>query len=125
MLISLLAVAPTAARAQWVWSAETGWVNSRYVGASDAKQLISQASALEQGKRHGDASKAFEKIANTYPRSQHARDALFRAAENKFKAGEHYAANKLYETYLDRYQKDREHKAITRRRYEIVSEVHH
>jgi len=119
LAIALLALFPATASAQWVWSAETGWVNSQYVGSSDAKRLIAQAKQLEKSQKHGDASSAFKKIARDFPQSQHAREALFRAAENKFKAGEHYEANKLYEQYLERFQKDRHHSTIAQRRYQI------
>ena len=119
LTVGLLALIPHSATAQWVWSTETGWVNSRYIGTNNAQTLIARARQMEKGNQHQDASKAFEKIAKQYPKSKHAREALYSAAESKFKQSKHYEANKLYEEYLDKYQKDHQHKHITKRRYEI------
>ncbi len=111
----------SAARAQspWTWSPESGWVNAKYAGTASARELAAQAKAQEDARDFLGASKTQERLANKHAESPAAADALFAAAENKYRAGELYAAYEGYVEYRARHGKDDHFPLMLHRCHEI------
>lgn len=117
--LAILIASTSPAAAQWVWSPESGWVNRRYVGDATVGKLLERAHSAERAKLPAKAAEAYQELATKFPNATKARDALFAAAEQSYKAKRWLEADERYQRYLLRHGRDERALLIGKRRYDI------
>ena len=125
VLLGLLLLPFTSARADLVWNAQTGWniEGGAFSGLSgeegrNALALMNEARRAEEDGRLRHAAKVYEKVALKYPNSIYSPEALYRAAHAFLLRKEYYRSFGDFQGVLNRYPN-------TKRFDEIIGEEYH
>jgi outer membrane protein assembly factor BamD len=118
------------ARADLVWSRETGWrveggVMSGLTGASgrDALDLMNKARLAEENRHAGAALKAYAKVTKKYATSIYAPEAYYHTAKIYLGRREYFKAFEAYQEILARYPNTRRFNEVIEREYSIASRL--
>jgi outer membrane protein assembly factor BamD len=128
LLFSVLCLLSTAARADLVWTKQTGWrveggALSGLAGAEGRNaldQMNKARDAEERGSWHS-AYRSYESIAKKYPNSIYAPEALYRAAHMHLRRKEYTKAFDDFQQVLGRYPNTRRFNEIVGEQYRIAS----
>ena len=122
LVLSVFGLFPAAARADLVWTKESGWrveggALSNLAGAEGRNALdqMNRARADEESGSSRSASRAYQRIAKRYPNSIYAPEALYRSARLRLSRKEFAKSFEDFQQVLSRYPN-------TRRFNEIISE---
>ncbi|HEY0945376.1 MAG TPA: tetratricopeptide repeat protein, partial [Opitutaceae bacterium] len=107
LLVNLLT---TAARADLVWSPQTGWrieggVISGLSGTEgrNALEMMNKARAAEEKGSVRGPMKTYEKVGKRYPNSVYAPEAYYRAAKLRLKRKQYFKAFEDFQNVVGRY----------------------
>jgi outer membrane protein assembly factor BamD len=128
LLLSVLGLLAGTARAELIWSAETGWrveggALSGLAGAEGRNALDQMNNARrdeESGSWRG-AIKVYQSIAKKYPNSIYAPEALFRSAHLRMKRKEYTKAFEDFQQVLSKYPNTRRFNEIVGEQYRIAA----
>lgn len=101
-LILLLLGAATC-ECQWVWTEESGWINSRYdprAGAQNAYNLAQDH--IKKGERQR-ALELLVEVARQYPNTPEGKESLYLAAQCLYANGDYYEAHLYQKKHLEKY----------------------
>ncbi len=101
---SLVAV-PGKSEAKWVWTSETGLVDTDDYAVGDPQELYAEATELFNTGRYADAATEFIRIAEFTPDPEYREKSLFMAGEAFFKDERFHRAYLCFEEYLYNYPK--------------------
>jgi outer membrane protein assembly factor BamD len=123
----LLLIAGTA-RADLVWTPQTGWrieggVISGLTGEDGRKalDLMNKARAAEEKKSIGSAARTYEKVSKKYPNSVYAPEALYRAGHVRLEAKQYFKAFEDFQGTVGRYPNTKRFNEIIGEQYRIAS----
>ncbi|MDQ7778307.1 MAG: outer membrane protein assembly factor BamD [Planctomycetota bacterium] len=91
------------ADAKWVWTSETGLVDTDEYSVGDPQELFDEATTLMTEGKFSDAATEFLRIAEYTPDPQYKERSLFMAGEAFFKDERYHRAYLCYEEYLYNY----------------------
>jgi len=118
------------ARADLVWSRDTGWrieggalSGLTGSGGQDAINLMNKARLAEENRHTGAALTAYEKVTKKYPTSIYAPEALFHTAKMRFAAKQYYKAFEAYQEIIGRYPNTRHFNEVIAAEYSIASRL--
>ncbi|HVS53655.1 MAG TPA: outer membrane protein assembly factor BamD [Opitutaceae bacterium] len=127
-LLSALGFLPALARADLVWTKQTGW---RVEGGAlagltgtegrNALEQMNKARDAEENGSTRSAIKSYENIGKRYPNSIYAPEALYRAARLQASRREYNKAFEDYQTVLGRYPNTKRFNEIVGEQYRIAS----
>ena len=127
-LLTLLGLAGTAARADLVWTPQTGWrveggALSGLAGAEGGNALnqMNKARNDEEAGNRRSAIRAYTAIAKRYPNSIYAPEALYRSARLRLEGKDFAKAFEDYQQVLSRYPNTRRFNEIVGEQYRIAS----
>lgn len=104
----LIAVVPVpVAEAGWVWTPETGWMNSRQTPKATAKEQFEDAGALYEKGKYDRAGAAFSMVRRFYPDSQFAEEADFLETDCLFREKHYERAYKRLEQFMKNFPDSR------------------
>ncbi|MEO6245445.1 MAG: tetratricopeptide repeat protein [Opitutaceae bacterium] len=128
LVFSLASLMPAIARAELVWTAQTGWrveggALSGLAGAEGKNALdkMNSARASEEAGSWLSASRAYQSIAKKYPNAIYAPEALYRSAQLRLKRKEYTKAFEDFQQVLSRYPNTRRFNEIVGEQYRIAS----
>ncbi len=128
LLSSLLGFFATAARADLVWSRETGWrveggALSGLAGAEGRNALdqMNRARLAEEDGSRRSAIKSYQAISRRYPNSIYAPEALYRSARLRLAGRDFVKGFEDYQQVLSRYPNTRRFNEIIGEQYRIAS----
>lgn len=119
LLLLCFLAAPPIARARWVWTSETGLVNTEDYELGDPKELYERAKSTYDAGEYSDAATEFTRIAYWSHSPVYREKAMFMRAESFFQAGEYDPAYEAYEEYLSDYPRTRRLKHILQKELDI------
>ncbi|GEM_PF-3683866 len=102
-LVLLAAAVP--AEAKWVWSSDTGFVDTDTYETGDPEVLYKKAQELYDAGAFDDAAAEFTRIALYVSDGRYREQALFMSGEAFYKAGKFYRAYLAYDEYLNLYSR--------------------
>ena len=105
-------------QADWIWSPDTGWMNSRYAPQESAQQQLARASQWKQEGNYEDAAEIYYQIHKSYPFTPEGQNSLFQAAECLALAEEYYQAHLYLEEYKTTYPRTEKLPEILQKQYE-------
>jgi outer membrane protein assembly factor BamD len=124
----LLFLPTNAARADLVWSPQTGWSieGGALSGLSgdqgrNALDLMNKARTAEEAGRLRHAAKTYEEVAKKYPNSIYSPEALYRAGRSFLTRKEFFHAFGDFQGVLDRYPNTKRFNEIIGEEYRIAS----
>jgi outer membrane protein assembly factor BamD len=127
LLLSAIVTAGVA-RAELVWSPETGWrieggALSGLSGseANDALDRMNRARRYEEGEDWNWAARAYESVGRRYPNSVYAPEAIYRAAQCRLAANQYSRAFEDYQEVVTRYPNTFRFDEIIGEQYRIAS----
>ncbi|MGA3007623.1 MAG: outer membrane protein assembly factor BamD [Opitutaceae bacterium] len=116
------------ARADLVWTPQTGW---QLEGGSisglaetegrDAVELMNKARSAEENGSNRSALKAYGKVVKKYPNSIWAPEALYRTARLRFLRKQYYLAFDAYQEIISKYPSTRRFEEIIGEEYRIAT----
>lgn len=116
------------ARADLVWSAQTGWsIEGGALSGLNAEEgrnaldLMNKARASEEGGSLRRAGKTYEKVVQKYPNSIYSPEALYRAGKVFLAHKEYYRSFQDFQGVLDRYPNTKRFNEIVGEEYRIAS----
>jgi outer membrane protein assembly factor BamD len=116
------------ARADLVWTPQTGWrieggIASGLTGAEgrNALDLMNKARVAEEDKNFGSAAKAYEKVGKRYANSVYAPEAYYRAARLHLAAKQYTKAFEDFQVVVGRYPNTKRFNEIIGEQYRIAS----
>lgn len=115
---SLLVAFPATAPAKWVWTPDTGLVDTKSYENADPQQLYQKAKAMFDKGNFSDAATEFIRIAEYSADEGVKEQSYYMYPESLFGAGKFYRAWKGYEDFLERYPRTSLLKDIIRRELE-------
>lgn len=128
LLISLFCLFASAARADLVWSPNTGWrieggVLSEITGtdAHNALNLMNRARELEEDNRRGAAIKRYRRVAKKYPASIYASEALYRTGKLYLARRQYFKSFETFAELSTRYPNTKHFNDIIGEEYRIAS----
>ncbi len=128
LVFSLVNLLTVIARADLVWTAQTGWrveggALSGMAGAEgkNALEKMNNARASEEAGSWLGASRSYQSIAKKYPNSIYAPEALYRSAQLRLKRKEYTKAFEDFQQVLGRYPNTRRFNDIVGEQYRIAS----
>jgi len=128
LLLTLSGLAGTAARADLVWTAQTGWrveggALSGLSGAEGGNALnqMNKARNHEEAGNRRFAVRAYSAIAKRYPNSIYAPEALYRSARQRLEGRDYAKAFEDFQQVLARYPNTRRFNEIVGEQYRIAS----
>lgn len=128
LLTSLLGDFAATARADLVWTRETGWrveggALSGLAGAEGRNALdqMNRARLAEEGGSNRSAIKTYQAIAKRYPNSIYAPEAFYRSARLRLAGRDYTKAFEDYQQVLSRYPNTRRFNEIIGEQYRIAS----
>ncbi len=107
--------------ADWVWTSETGWINTRYNPRGNAQSILESGQKQREQKRPRQAVDDFSLVFENYPNTPEAEKSLWLAAETEYESNRFYEAHLLYEKYLSRYPGTNKRPQVLERQYKIGS----
>lgn len=102
--LALLAAA-LPAEAKWVWSSDTGFVDTSTYETGDPEVLYKKAQDLYDAGQFDDAAAEYTRIALYVADGRYREQALFMSGEAYYKAGKYYRAYLAYDEYLKLYSR--------------------
>jgi outer membrane protein assembly factor BamD len=128
-LLAIVAVFLAArARADLVWTAQTGWQleggtlsGLAETEGRDAINLMNKARTAEEDGRLRRALKAYGKVASKYPNSIWAPEALFRSARLRYLRKQYFMAFEAYQQIIGNYPNTRRFDEIIGEQYRIAA----
>ena len=117
-ILGLLITLPL--QADWVWSPETGWVNTKYKGSTTSRGLQARGEALLEKKEYSKAAEAFQNIEQMHPDSPEGEEALFLAGNAHLEARRYDRAHDCFNRFLDRYPASDRIREVVDREYKIA-----
>lgn len=117
--LAVFLLAASTAWADWIWTPESGWVNTKYAGRGTAGPIFRQAKDQFDAGRHAEAAVGFERLLETGVSGRIREDALYYAAESHFEAGNYYKAHVHYELLLEDYPGTERIRQVAEREYRI------
>jgi outer membrane protein assembly factor BamD len=130
VLIVLVTAAflPARARADLVWTPQTGWQleggaisGLAETEGRDAIDLMNKGRTAEENGHSGRALKAYSKVVKKYPNSIWAPEALYRSAHLRFLRKQYYKAFEAYQQIISTYPSTRRFSEITGEQYRIAT----
>ncbi len=128
LVFSLVNLLTALARAELVWTPQTGWrveggALSGLAGAEgkNALEKMNSARSSEEGGSLLGASRAYRAIAKKYPNSIYAPEALYRSAQLRLRRKEYTKAFEDFQQVLGRYLNTRRFNDIVGEQYRIAS----
>lgn len=128
VVFSVLVLLTVAARADLVWTAQSGWrveggALSGMSGADGRNALdkMNSARADEEAGSTRGASRSYQAIAKKYPNSIYAPEALYRSARLRLRRKEYTKAFEDFQQVLGRYPNTRRFNEIVGEQYRIAS----
>lgn len=128
LLLAVVAFLTTAARADLVWTRQTGWrveggALSGLAGAEGRNALdqMNKARAAEEDGSHRSAIRTYAAVAKRYPNSIYAPEALYRSARLRLGRKDYTKAFDDYQQVLARYPNTPRFNEITGEQYRIAS----
>ncbi len=115
--LALALAAPAAA--DWIWTPESGWVNTKYAGRETAGPVFREAKDLYDSKRYAEAAERFDRLLETGVPGRIREDALYYAAESHFDAGNYYKAHVDYDLLLEEFPGTDRIRQVAEREYRI------
>lgn len=126
--LALLFLPLTGARADLVWSAETGWKVQGGVLAGlskkdgeNALKMMNSARRNEEAGNYRRAAKTYEKVGKKYPNSIYASEAFYRAAKIRFTQNKWAKSFDNFQAVISRYPNSGRFDEIVGLQYEISS----
>lgn len=103
--VLLLACSPlvSVARAGWVWTPETGWMNEKYVPEPSPEEQYAKAERLLEKKKYKKAALAFYMVKRFYPDADEIERAQFMSGEALYQGELYLAAYLAFEDFLKNY----------------------
>lgn len=114
----LLAAMPGESEAKWVWTSETGLVNTETYAVGDPAELYAEAMELFNAGKYSDAAAEFVRIAEFTPDPEYREKSMFMAGESFFKDERFHRAYLWFEKYLYNYPKTDKLRHVLRREAE-------
>ncbi len=128
LVSSLLGLWSSAARADLVWTRETGWrveggALAGLAGAEGRKALdvMNKARAAEEAGSHRSAISSYQSVAKKYPNAIYAPEALYRSARLRIAGKNFTKAFEDFQQVLSRYPNTRRFNEIIGEQYRIAS----
>ena len=128
LLLSVLCVATGTARADLVWTAQTGWrveggALSGLAGAEGRNALdqMNRARSAEEAGSRRSAIRTYQSVAKRYPNSIYAPEALYRSARLRLAGKDYTKAFEDFQQVLARYPNTRRFNEIIGEQYRIAS----
>jgi outer membrane protein assembly factor BamD len=128
LLFALPCLLPTAARADLVWSPQTGWrveggALSGLAGAEGRNALdqMNKARAAEEAGSTRSAIRTYQAVAKRYPNAIYAPEALYRSARLRLARKDYTKAFEDFQQVLGRYPNTRRFNEIIGEQYRIAS----
>lgn len=128
IIACLLGVAVPVARAELVWTKESGWrveggALSGLAGADGRNALdqMNRARESEEGGSRRSAVRTYQAVAKKYPNSIYAPEALYRSARLRLSLGDYAKGFEDYQQVLSRYPNTRRFNEIVGEQYRIAS----
>ncbi|MBI5366433.1 MAG: outer membrane protein assembly factor BamD [Planctomycetes bacterium] len=115
LLASALAAAPRDAAAKWIWSPDTGFVDTKDYESADPQTLYKKARALFDKGKFDDAAGEFLRIGEYCLEPGVKEQSYYMYPESLFAAGKFYRAWQAFEEFLERYPRTPLLKEIIRR----------
>jgi outer membrane protein assembly factor BamD len=128
LLVCTLCLLGSVARAELVWTKETGWsveggVMSGLAGAEGRNALdqMNKARAAEEAGSRRSAIRTYQSIAKKYPNAIYAPEALYRSARLRLAGKDYVKAFEDFQQILARYPNTRRFNEIIGEQYRIAS----
>ncbi|MBI3270790.1 MAG: outer membrane protein assembly factor BamD [Planctomycetes bacterium] len=118
LVLALALALPPAASAKWVWTPDTGFVDTKSYEETAPQELYQKAKGIYDKSKFDDAATEFLRIGEYCPDAGIKEQAYYMWPESLFKAGKFYRAWQAYEEYLDRYPRTQLLKEIIKRELE-------
>ncbi len=116
-LLVLACIAP--AEAKWVWTSDTGFVDTKDYETADPQELYEKAKGLYDAGKYSDAATEFARIALYSSEETFRERAGFMAGESLFQAGKYYKAYVALEDYLAYYPRTPRLKDVIKRQLDV------
>jgi outer membrane assembly lipoprotein YfiO len=113
-----LAALPGEGEAKWVWTSETGLVDTDTYAVGDPQELYTEATELFNAGKYSDAATEFIRIAEFTPDPDYREKSLFMAGEAFFKDERFHRSYLCFEEYLYNYPKTDKLRIVLRREAE-------
>lgn len=117
------ALAPAPAWAKWVWTSDTGLVNTKDYAGGDPVQMYQRATALFQAGQYDDAAAEFTSIALFAAEPAYREKANAMVGEALFKGGHFHKAYEAFEDYLYNYPRTGKLRDILRRELDCAFQL--
>lgn len=128
LLFSLALILSVAARAELVWTAETGWriEGGALSGLSgpegrNAIELMNKGRKAEEKNSRGSAISAYKKVSKKYPNSIYAPEALYRAARLYLARKQYNKSFSFFQDMISRYPNTPRFNEVIGEQYRIAS----
>ncbi len=128
ILLAIFVALASTARADLVWSADTGWrveggALAGLTGAEgrNALDLMNKARAAEERGSNGTALSAYGKVSKRYPNSVYAPEAWYHTAKIRLARKEYLKAFDAFQQVLSRYPNTKRFNEIIGEQYRIAS----
>jgi outer membrane assembly lipoprotein YfiO len=105
--------------ADWVWTPEVGWINTKYNQRANVPNSYKQGIKLMEQKQYNGALAVFKGIIQSYPYTPEGKNSLYLAGECEYKSENHYEAYLFYEEYFKQYPQTDRLQEILEKEYEI------